>query len=163
MQPITDFTGDIESVLTEMKRRAGVQTDTELAQAIGTSQSNISTWRKRGAVPKAALLRFDNLDLDSWRSGNYIHAARMVALRVGEFWYGQYVESGAAAGRWLPYATVATALPAIVERVAQDIRSKVAAEGMTALEHSIELIENEAYLGELVGWLRELPITGMVK
>jgi hypothetical protein len=161
MQPLSEFTGDIESLITEMKRRAGVLTDTELAQVIGTSQSNVSTWRKRGAVPKSALLRFDSLDLDTWRGGNYVHAARMVALRVGEFWYDEYVKNGATAGRWLPYATVAMALPAIVERVAKDIRAKVSREGMTALEHAVELIEDESYLGDLVSWLRELPAAGV--
>lgn len=163
MQPLSEFTGDVESLLTEMKRRAGVLTDTELAQVVGTSQSNISTWRKRGAVPKSALLRFDSLDLDTWRSGSYIHAARMVALRVGEFWYGQYVKNGATAGRWLPYSTVAMALPAIVERVAKDIRAKVVNEGMTALEHGVELVEDEAYLRDLVEWVRALPLSGMSK
>lgn len=163
MQPVTELAGDIEFVLTEMKRRAGVLTDTELAQAIGTSQSNISTWRKRGAVPKSALLRFESLDLDTWRSGNYVHAARMVALRLGEFWYGEYVRNGATAGRWLPYSTVAIALPAIVERIAKDIRAKVSTEGMTALEHGVELVENEAYLRDLVEWVRELPLAGMGK
>lgn len=51
--------GDHASLIREMKRWAGCEYDHELAEFLGKSRHCVATWRLRGAVPEAAVLRFE--------------------------------------------------------------------------------------------------------
>jgi len=53
--------GDAGDVIFQMKRAAHLETDGELANLLGRKQSAVSQWRKRNAVPEAAILRFHNV------------------------------------------------------------------------------------------------------
>ena len=50
---------DVGRTILQMKRGAKVETDCDLARFLGRTPSTIALWRKRGAVPEAALLRFE--------------------------------------------------------------------------------------------------------
>lgn len=58
-RPITEVAADAPALITEMKRRAMVEQDAELAAFVGVGPSTVSKWRARCAVPVAVLLRFD--------------------------------------------------------------------------------------------------------
>jgi hypothetical protein len=49
------------AIILAMKRRAGVETDSQLAAFLAKDQSAVSHWRKRGAVPESAILRLERL------------------------------------------------------------------------------------------------------
>ena len=51
---------DVESKLDRMKLLSRCETDAELAALIGITGSAIAQWRRRGAIPKRATLRFLN-------------------------------------------------------------------------------------------------------
>lgn len=53
--------GAVSSTIHEMKRRARVDTDRELAAFLRRDQSAVSQWRRRGAIPEAIMLRFERL------------------------------------------------------------------------------------------------------
>ncbi len=50
----------VDEAIRLMKLRAGVETDTDLGNFLGKAQSTVSTWRKRGRVPEAAIIRLEN-------------------------------------------------------------------------------------------------------
>lgn len=49
---------DVATFIFEMKRRAKVRTDRELATLLGFAPSTVSSWRRRGHVPGQAILAF---------------------------------------------------------------------------------------------------------
>lgn len=159
MQSLIEWSGDVSSLLTEMKRRAGVSTDTELARAIGTSQSNVSTWRKRGAVPKAVLLKFERLDFASEASpGHRTMAARMIAIRAAEYAY----ERSGAVSRTVFYMTVAGAWDFIVKAILADLEKKAAVTKRWPTDLAGELIEDERYLDGVADWVSSLSTAEML-
>lgn len=154
-QPLTDWGGDVDSLLTEMKRRAGVNTDTELARIIGTSQSNVSTWRKRGAVPQSVLLKFERMNLS--HDADPVHrttAATMIAMRVAEFAF----ERSASKSRTVFYMTVAGAWNLIVKTIIADLEKKEARTRRWPSDLAVELIEDAGYLAGLADWVMSLTI-----
>lgn len=42
-----------------MKLRAGIETDTQLGAFLGKAQITVATWRRRGRVPEAAIVRLE--------------------------------------------------------------------------------------------------------
>lgn len=48
-----------EEAIRLMKLRAGTETDTQLGQFLGKAQSTVASWRRRGRVPEAAIVRFE--------------------------------------------------------------------------------------------------------
>lgn len=50
--------GSCETVINKMKLSAGVETDAELAAFLHKDRSAVAQWRRRGAVPETAILRF---------------------------------------------------------------------------------------------------------
>lgn len=53
------WSGDVSSLIREMKMRVGCEFDRELATFLGKGHTAIAQWRRRGAVPEAALLRLE--------------------------------------------------------------------------------------------------------
>jgi hypothetical protein len=49
----------IDDAILEMKLKAGVETDTALAEFLGKAQSTVAAWRRRGRIPQAAAIRFE--------------------------------------------------------------------------------------------------------
>lgn len=155
-QQLTDWLGDVESLITEMKRRARVNTDSELAEILLTTQSNVSTWRKRGSVPKAALLRFERLNLNDAAPSHRILAARTVAIRAAEFSHQRAGNRGGKS-RIILYAVVASAWDMIIDAIAADLKKKEKATKLWPLEVADLMMDDERYLASLADWISGLP------
>jgi transcriptional regulator with XRE-family HTH domain len=139
-----------------MKRRTATRTDTELANALGVHQSTISTWRRRSAVPEAALLQAERAGLD--RQIDAVQkpvAALALAMRAAEALYQRQVDRGSPANRWLAYSAVATVLKEVIGATDESLRQISAQSGRWSLDLGSELIEDEAYLSKLVDWIDE--------
>ena len=54
---LLNWSGDTASLILEMKRLGGCETDSELAGLLGRESSAVAQWRKRKSVPERALLR----------------------------------------------------------------------------------------------------------
>ncbi len=154
MQTLTDIQGQVETVITELKRRSGTTTDGELALAIGTSQANISNWRSRGKVPKSILLKCEKLEENIWSKSSHYVAARIVAFRVAEYAFQTSKEAGSEGGRYLFYALVATIFPALIDVLADDIAQKERSSQRMATDIAQDLIENKEYLKLVWNWLK---------
>lgn len=163
MQAITEFSGDVDAVLNEMKRRAHVSTDTQLAKVIGTSQSNVSTWRKRGAVPKAALLKFERRLADGQEKAPLHVASLMVAYRLAEYWAAKAAGPNIDDKRWIILGTLATAHSALIDAIKKNIVKKQNQSGLTPLEIASELIRSETFLEQLYSWVKELSLEEIVR
>jgi DNA-binding transcriptional regulator YiaG len=156
MQQLTEWQGEVDALLTEMKRRAGVSTDTELAKVLGTTQSNVSTWRRRGRVPQAVLLRFErlNLDANAW-SEHRLLAARTVAIRVAERAHERSGRRGGAS-RWVFFTTVALVWDRLVATIAADLEKWERTHRRWPSDLASELLENDEYLDQIVDWVMSL-------
>lgn len=56
---LLNWPADVTALIREMKRRAGVESDQELALFLDKSRTAIAQWRRRGAVPEGAILRLE--------------------------------------------------------------------------------------------------------
>jgi len=161
-QSLTEWLGDVESLLTEMKRRARVNTDSELAEVLSTTQSNVSTWRKRGAVPKAALLRFERLNIEDATPTHRTMAARAIAIRAAEFAH-QRAGGRGGASRTVLYGVVAGAWDTVVAAIAADLKRKEATTKLWPLQLAEGVMENEEYLAGIADWIASLSSTEVLK
>lgn len=156
-QALLDWRGDVDALLTEMKRRAGVSTDTQLATALGRNQSAVSHWRRKGAVPESVLLGFDEA-LAKHRSDTTVRAlaARAIAIRLADFMFQQNRERSPNAGRWIPHMTVALGFHSIVDAVCESLAELDNERSPTELAEL--LLEDHNYLAGLADWARSLPL-----
>lgn len=155
MQPLTDWAGDVSSLIDEMKRQAGVTTDQALVRFMGAAHGTITNWRARGAVPRAALLRFEEkLAKVPANPGLRAVLARAVALRIPELWFQQISERGAEATREVPYITVAMSFNVIVEEVQRSMEAFEKERGVSSQVAMRHLLEDEHFLHGLLDWLK---------
>lgn len=63
--------GDVEELVEAMKAQAGASSDAQLASILGVERSAVSQWKRRGKVPKAALLKVSALELAATREGRF--------------------------------------------------------------------------------------------
>lgn len=147
-----------------MKRRAGVRTDRDLATYLGVAQSTVSHWRARHQVPESAVLRFERMAAAGGSSGaTRIVAARMLAMRLAEFWYHRAKADGATGGREIFYSVVAAAFPAVCEALVDQIEKYEGHTGRNPTEIADHLIEDERFLSHMTDWLKELPVSALRK
>jgi hypothetical protein len=156
--PLTGWDGDTDSLIAEMKRRAGVATDHNLARFLGVAQTTVSHWRVRMRIPEAALLRAERL----LSAGGHavtarMLAARMIALRLPEFWYLRASASGAKGGRAIFYRRVALALPKIIDAVYEQIGTYERETGQTPRDLAGLLLEDERFIEGLVELAKGIP------
>lgn len=159
-QALTDWSGDTASLIAEMKRRAGVRTDRDLASFLGVAQSTVSHWRARGQVPASSVHRFERM-LASGGGGAAVRiiAARMVAIRVAEFWYERSKVAGATGGRDLVYFAVAAGFPIICDAILEQLQKYEAATGKEPISAAEDLMRDAEFLKRLSKWISELPVT----
>lgn len=156
LQALIDWEGDTASLILEMKRRAGVRTDSELAAVIGRTQGAISHWKRNG-VPKPILLGFE--EAIGQRQGEDTAralAARAIAIRLAGFMHEQNVEKAPNAGRWVPHMTVALGFHSITDAIYLSLAGLE--DGASPLELAELILEDRKYLGGLADWVRSLPI-----
>lgn len=162
MQPLTGWTGDIASLLREMKARAGVKTDLALAQFMGLAQSTVANWRQRGAVPEAALLAFEERLATSSPSPTLRALfARAVALRVPELWLAR-MNTEHPQARETAYLSVATCFNAMVEAARRNIEKIEVETGLTTAEVGRKLINDDIFLNGMVDWMEGVSAAEML-
>lgn len=158
MQALTVWPGDVDSLITEMKRRAGVRTDQELARFLGTAQSTVANWRKRGSVPNAALLSFDRaIDQHQEADSERMLAARVLALRLPELYHERLTTRGITRGRQFAYSVIAMSFAAIVAEVARRLALLEVKTDRRPNDLVNELVEDEFFLAQLLDWASEAP------
>ncbi|MCF8504779.1 MAG: helix-turn-helix domain containing protein [Caulobacter sp.] len=157
-QALTSWSGDIPSLVAEMKRRAGVSTDRDLAAFLGVAQSTVSHWRQRGAVPESALLKFEALtQVGGEPAADRVWAARMVAMRLAEYWFQKVDGRGGIKGRWLTYLTVAGAFNLICDAVYYRLLLEAKRSKDEASVIAVRLMEDASFMDELVSWAQDMP------
>ena len=156
-QPLTNWKGDVPSLLIEMKRRAGVGTDRDLAAALGVAQSTVAHWRARGSIPEAALLRAE-LKLSAGQDpvASRAMAARILAIRVAEFWYQAATEKGAKGGRDIFYSSTAMMLHSLMDEAYHQLAIIERETGMDPMELAGRLIEDRTFLTSLMEFAKGL-------
>ncbi|MGC4251655.1 MAG: helix-turn-helix domain-containing protein [Sphingobium sp.] len=161
-QPLSEWPGDTASLLIEMRRRAGVRTDQELAKFMGVAQSTVANWRKRDAVPNSAILKFE-FALDNPRDLDFARllAARAIAMRLPEILH-QRMRKGGAVGRYLSYTMVAGTLDGITSEIVRQIERLQEQSGLSIDEIGPRLIEDEVFLGGLADWMSDTSWAEMV-
>jgi hypothetical protein len=147
---LTDWPGDTASLIAEIKRRAGVGTDQDLARHLGVAQSTVAHWRARSRIPEATLLRIERLMAAGSGFGGREVAATMVALRLPEFWFQRNAAEGLKAGRAVLYRHIAANFPALLHTISEQLRAYERETGQTALDLAPQLLADDAFLGHLV-------------
>lgn len=150
---------DSSALLAEMKRRAGVSTDVELAAALAVAQSTVSQWRKRGRIPEAAVLRAERQLLDRQdRVAPRLIAARAIALRLPSFWAEEAVARGGKPNTWLIHMTCAMMLSSITDVAYANLDSLEEKNGLPTHELLPQLLDDQDFLRDLLAWVRQVPM-----
>jgi hypothetical protein len=158
--PLTGWEGDTPSLIAEMKRRAGVVTDLHLARFLGVAQSTVSHWRARMQIPESALLRAERLlSAGGQTVAGRVLAARMIAMRLPEFWYQRASASGARGGRAIFYRIVALAFPKITDAIYEQLGNYEQQTGRSAWDLAPQLLEDERFIEQLVELAKSMPPT----
>lgn len=162
-QPLTAWDGDLASLITEMKRRARVRTDQELARFLGVAQSTVSGWRKRDAVPEAALLRFEAIYSEPQRlDQTRLFTARTIALRLPELWYDRFKARSPSISRRIFYAILALNLGGVSFEIAERMRKIEGEQSIATEELGNLLFDDAAFLNALLDWMTEIPMSEML-
>jgi hypothetical protein len=155
---LTDWNGDSDSLIVEMKRRAGVRTDGELATRLGLSQSAVAHWRRRKAVPQSALLSFERLGSQDADYPNYrIMCARALAMRLAEYDYQKLKNQKSMAGRKFSYTLQAMQLDIVSDECCRQLKLVETKFGIDADQALGLLIEDEVFLSGLSEWASNIP------
>lgn len=162
-QALTEWEGDVASLIAEMKRRAGATTDHELAGFMKGAQSTVSHWRKRGAIPEAAILRFERA-LEAPRDTEFARslAARTIALRLPELNHQRLKDKGIEAGRRLSHGVISLSFNAIVAEIAGHMKRFQDETGLSLEELTAALIEDEKFLNGVLEWVGNSSAADMV-
>lgn len=159
-QELIGWRSNVSSLLTEMKRRAGVGSDRELARFMRVSQSTVSHWRTRGAIPDAAILKFERSLVSASEAPQHF-AARVVVLRLAEFWYQDLKAKGAAGGRRIPYQSIAMSINALTDVIAEHIKKYEAETGLEPYQLADHLVEDGPFLTQIIEWLKQTSAAEM--
>lgn len=159
-QPLSDFAADIDALIMEMKRRAGVWTDQELAKFMGAAQSTVSNWRKRGRVPDKAILQFEGA-LEQPQADDIARhlAARAIVLRLPELYFERLRGDNVSIGRHLPYSYIAASLGFLTRETERQLEVLEQKTGKSFRELEPLLIEDEAFLNSVLDWFTKLSMS----
>lgn len=162
-QALTEFQDDVPALVAEMKRRAAVATDRDLATFLGVAQSTVSHWRQRGQVPESAILRFERAvaakaEPDPVRA----MAARMVALRVADYWFSSLGQEATPGRRELVYGTVAMSFHSITDQVFETLQRHERESGLTSWALATRMLDDAAFLQQIVDWVSNISASQAV-
>lgn len=156
---LTEWYGDVDSLLAEMKRRAGVSTDVELSEFMGITQGAIANWRRRSSVPESALLSFER-QLAS--DGDFPHSramfARALAMRLAEFDYAAIKARGGMASRTLVYGIHAAQLDIVADECFHQLELLEDQMGISPDAAAAHLMDDDNFFAQLSAWAKELPV-----
>jgi hypothetical protein len=148
---LTEWDGDVAALMAEMKRRAGVATDRDLAKFMGVAQATVSYWRTRGEVPQSAILKFEHLlATGGQQMAERQAAARAIALRVPEFWYQRALAEGVTSGRSIFYRAASEAFQILVDAAATQLEAHEQQTGQGPWELAAQLMDDERLLTRLI-------------
>lgn len=148
---LTEWDGDVAALMAEMKRRAGVTTDRDLARFMGAGQATVSYWRTRGEVPQSAILKFEHmLAAGGQPMAERQAAARAIALRAPEFWYQRALAEGVKGGRTVFYRAASESFQILVDSAAAQLEAYERQTGQGPWELAAQLIEDEGLLTRLI-------------
>ena len=151
---LANWEGDANSLIVEMKRRAGVGTDGELAECLGLSQSAVSHWRRRKAVPESMLLALERaLDIEGFPHARAMYA-RALAMRLAEYEYQKMKERGGMAGRAFIYSIYAGQLDVVVEECMHQLELIETSIGIGPDKAADLLIEDQTFYQGLSEWAK---------
>jgi hypothetical protein len=156
---LADWQGDVESLILEMKRRAGVSTDVELAVFLGVTQGAVANWRRRGAVPESTRLSFERqfageIDTPSMRA----LLARALALRLVQFDAEACEGKSYADGFEDAYLRHAGQLDIIADECFEKIEETERYSGVSPEEAYLELAGSSEFFIQLSAWAKEISL-----
>jgi len=159
-QSLTEWPGDTPALIAEMKRRAGVRTDRDLATFMGVAQSTVSHWRTRDRVPEATVLRCEKLILGvgAERDSSRVLAARMVAFRLAEFWWSSLPGDEMPARRFVVFGTVAMVLHRITDEIYEHLVRFERETGLGDWEVASLMMDDERFLTQVRHWVGSIPM-----
>lgn len=159
-QPLTEWHGDVSSLIAEMKRRAAVETDQELASYMGLAQSTVSHWRKRGRISQPTLLRFEKLVASgpAEPDASTAIAARMVAIRLADYW-ADTVGNGEVPGRrFMVFGTIAGAFNSVTDQIYAQLVKHERETGLNAWAIAERMMDDDAFLAKLTEWVGSISL-----
>lgn len=161
---LADWQGDVESLIVEMKRRAGVSTDVELAVFLGVTQGAVANWRRRGAVPESTRLSLerqfaDELDIPSMRA----LLARALAMRLVHFDAEACEGKSYADGFEDAYLRHASQLDIVADECFEKIEETERYRGKSPEEAYLELSGNADFFAQLSAWAKEISLFQVLK
>jgi hypothetical protein len=160
-EALTEWPGGVDSLMAELKRRAGVATDRDLARFMGVAQTTVSYWRTRRQVPQSAILKFEHLLAVGGHSmAERLAAARAIALRVPEFWYQQALAEGIGGERAVFYRAASEVFQVIIDAAAMQLDAYERQTGQGAWDLAAQLIDDERLLARLVEVARGRGVPG---
>lgn len=140
-----------------------MRTDQELAEFMGSAQSTVSNWRKRGAVPESAVLKFEAVAADPNRDElRRLVAAQTVALRLPELYYERWRERDPKMGRHIFYSGISLSLGAIIAEVAEQMKRLETAHKLSIESLVPLLLEDVGFLNGVLDWLEETSFAEIV-
>lgn len=159
-QSLTEWPGDTPSLIAEMKRRAGVRTDRDLATFMGVAQSTVSHWRARDQVPEATILRFEKLNLSSAAEpdSSRAMAARMVAIRLAEFWWSSLPGADMPERRFMVFGSVALTFHSITDAIYEHLIRFERETGMGEWEVASLMMDDDRFLAQVRDWVGSIPV-----
>ena len=159
-----NFAGDADVPIREMKRRADVATDTELANFIGIGQSAIAKWRGRGAVPDPAILRFESQIEERQAFPNErALLARALAMRLAEYDYDRLKKSGSSATKMMVYAIHAGRLDLVADFCFEQLEDVERQFNISPQAAANMLIEHTEFYDELSVIAGSIPVSQVLE
>ena len=159
-----DLARDAEALIREMKRRAEVATDTELASFIGIGQSAVAKWRGRGAVPDAAILRFESqLEERHTFPNERALLARALAMRLAEYDYDRLKRSGSPATKMMVYAVHAGRLDMVADFCFEQLEEVERQFNISPQAAASMLMDHDEFFGELSAIAASIPVSQVLE
>ncbi|MEE4153228.1 MAG: helix-turn-helix domain-containing protein [Erythrobacter sp.] len=150
-----------------MKRRAGVSTDLELARFMGVGHSTVSNWRQRGAVPEAAILKFEKaMSATPATSSRRALYARAIAMSLPEHWFRTKPHGVPRMSRDAAYLSAAMSFNAIAAEAARRLLAYELEHGVDSDRALHALFDDMDFMEALLEWFQgqsheELTISEM--
>ena len=158
------FAGDADALIREMKRRADVATDTELANFIGIGQSAVAKWRVRGAVPDPAILRFESqLEERQTFPSERALLARALAMRLAEYDYDRLKKTGSSATKMMVYAVHAGRLDFVADFCFEQLEEVERQFNISPQAAASMLIEHNEFYEELLVIAASIPVSQVLE
>lgn len=159
-----EYAGDAEALIREMKRRADVSTDSELAKFIGIGQSAVAKWRGRRAVPDAAILRFESqIDERQTFPNERALLARALAMRLAEYDYDRLKKSGSSATKMMVYAVHAGRLDLVADFCFEQLEDAERQFNVSPQAAASMLIEHNEFYENLLVIAKSIPISQVLE